>query len=71
IPAETEIHSSGWVQWNGIPDSGYWSWSDVFSDDDNENGVVLWTMAPGTYTVEISRREDGTQLDAIVISRID
>ena len=71
IPAETEIHSSGWVQWNGIPDTGRWSWSDVFSDDDNENGVVLWTMTPGTYTLEIAYREDGAQLDAIVISRID
>jgi len=71
IPAETEIHSSGWVQWNGIPDTGRWSWSEVFSDDDNENGVVLWTMAPGTYTLEIAYREDGAQLDAIVVSRID
>ena len=71
ILAETEIHSSGWVQWNGIPDLGHWSWSDVFSDDDNENGIVLWSMGPGTYTLEIARREDGAQLDAIVISRID
>jgi hypothetical protein len=32
---------------------------------------VLFTMDPGAHTLEIARREDGAQLDAIVISRID
>jgi hypothetical protein len=71
IPAETVIHSSGWVQWNGMPDPGRWFWNDVFSDDAVGNATVLFAMDPGTYTLEIARREDGTQLDAIVISRID
>ncbi|MHC4508791.1 MAG: discoidin domain-containing protein, partial [Planctomycetota bacterium] len=71
IPAETEIHSSGWVQWNGMTDPGYWFWDDVFSDDAAGNATVLFTMAPGTYSLEIARREDGAQLDVIVISRID
>ncbi|UCC99276.1 MAG: hypothetical protein JSW66_05200, partial [Phycisphaerales bacterium] len=70
-PAETELHSSGWVRWNDTPDLGGWFWSDVFSDDDNEDATVLFTMDPGTYTLEVVRREDGAQLDLIVISRID
>ncbi|UCC97970.1 MAG: discoidin domain-containing protein [Phycisphaerales bacterium] len=70
-PAETELHSSGWVRWNDPPDLGGWFWSDVFSDDDNEDATVLFTMDPGTYTLEIARREDGAQLDLIVISKID
>jgi hypothetical protein len=71
IPAETVIHSSGWVQWNGMPDPGRWYWNDVFSDDAPGNATVLFTMEPGTYTLEIARREDGAQLDAIVISKVD
>jgi hypothetical protein len=71
IPAETTIHSSGWVMWNGMPDPGRWYWNEIFSDNAPGNATVLFTMEPGTYTLEIARREDGTQLDAIVISRID
>ncbi|MHC4594983.1 MAG: hypothetical protein ACYS19_08570, partial [Planctomycetota bacterium] len=70
-PAETEIHSSGWVQWNGIPDLRRWSWNDVFSDDDDENATVLFTLPAGQHTLEIGYREDGAMLDAIVISKID
>jgi len=71
IPTETELHSSGWVSWNGMPDAGNWYWHDVFSDDDDENATVLFTMPAGTYTLEIGYREDGALLDAIVISKID
>jgi hypothetical protein len=71
IPIETELDPSGWVEWNGIPDTGDWYWNDVFSDDDDEDATVLFTMPAGTYTLEIGYREDGTMLDAIVISKID
>jgi hypothetical protein len=71
IPAETEIDSSGWVRWNDPPDAPNWFWNDVFSDDDNEDATVLFTMPAGTYTLEIAYRETGAMLDAIVISRID
>ncbi|UCC98982.1 MAG: hypothetical protein JSW66_03670, partial [Phycisphaerales bacterium] len=70
-PAETELHSSGWVRWNDTPDLGGWFWSDVFSDDDNEDAKVLFTLAPGAHTLEIARREAGAHLDVIVISKID
>jgi len=71
IPAETELHSSGWVRWNDPPDSDNWFWNDVFSDDDDQDATVLFTMPAGTYTLEIARREDGAMLDVIVISKID
>ena len=70
-PAETELHSSGWVRWNDMPDTGNRLWADIFSDDDDEDATVLFTMDPGAYTLEIARREDGAQLDAIVISKVD
>ncbi len=71
IPVETELHSSGWVRWNDPPDAANWFWNDVFSDDDDENATVLFTMPAGTYTLEIAYREDGALLDIIVISKID
>jgi len=71
IPAETEINSSGWIRWNDPPDAANWFWNDVFSDDDDQDATVLFTMPAGTYTLEIAYRETGAMLDAIVISRID
>ena len=70
-PAETELDSSGWVRWNDPPDTPNWFWNDVFSDDDDQDATVLFTMPAGTYTLEIGYRETGAMLDAIVISRID
>jgi hypothetical protein len=70
-PAETELHSSGWVRWNDPPDTANWFWNDVFSDDDDQDATVLFTMPAGTYTLEIAYRETGAMLDAIVISKID
>ena len=71
-PAETELHSTGWVRWNDMPDTGNWLWSDVFSNDNvgTDDPTVLFTMPTGTYTMEIARREDGAQLDVIVISKV-
>ncbi len=71
IPAETELDPSGWVEWNGMPDEGSWYWHDVFSDDDDEDATVLFTLPAGTYTLEIGYREDGAMLDAIVIYKVD
>ncbi len=70
-PAETELDSSGWVRWNDPPDAANWFWNDVFSDDDDQDAIVLFTMPAGTHTLEIAYRETGAMLDAIVISRID
>ena len=70
-PAETELHSSGWVRWNDPPAVTNWFWNDVFSDDDDQDATVLFTMPAGTYTLEIARREAGAMLDALVISKVD
>jgi len=70
-PAEMQLHTSGWVRWNDPPPADNWFWSDVFSDDDPQDATVLFTMGPGPHTLEIARREDGTQLDVIVISKVN
>lgn len=67
---QTVNHSSGWIRWSDPPDSDVWYWHDVFSAEDNGE-TVLFTMAPGTYTLEVAYREDAALMDAILISKID
>ncbi len=62
----TTNHSSGWVRW-GVVNSGSWSWSSVQSMDD-DGQTVEFTLAAGTYTLEIAYREDGTLLDRFLIT---
>jgi len=61
---------TGWVRWSDPPDSDNWFWYDVFSGD-HDGETANWTLAAGTHTLEIARREDGALLDIIVISKID
>ena len=32
------------VRWNDPPDVASWFWDDVFSDDDDQDAIVLFTM---------------------------
>ncbi|MBW7990080.1 MAG: hypothetical protein FVQ84_08710 [Planctomycetes bacterium] len=67
---QTTNHSSGWVRWSDPPNSDSWYWDDVFSaEDDGE--TVLFTMDPGTYTLEVGYREDGALMDTILISKVE
>jgi hypothetical protein len=66
---QTKNHASGWVRWNGLQD-GDWHWEDVFSSDDG-NQIVLFTMKPGTYTLEVAYREETSLLDALMIVRVN
>ena len=58
---------SGWVRFNDISDGAEWHWDEVHSSD-HGNAVTNWTLAAGTHTLEIARREDGTLLDTILIT---
>ncbi len=66
---QTANHSSGWVRWNDMAGGSDWQWDVVHSSDDG-NAEVEWTMAVGTYTLEIAYREDGALIDAIMIAKI-
>ncbi|MHC4511237.1 MAG: hypothetical protein ACYTAO_20200, partial [Planctomycetota bacterium] len=61
---------TGWIRFNDISDGAAWHWDEVHSND-HSDAVVNLTLPEGQNTLEIVRREDGTLLDAIVISRID
>ncbi len=58
---------TGWVRFNEIAAGTEWHWDEVHSND-HGNAVVTWTLPAGSHTLEIGKREDGTWLDAIVIT---
>ena len=55
---------NGWMNWGFPAGARTWQWSEF------ANGAtgIRCTLAAGTYTLEIAYREDGAQLDAIVIT---
>jgi hypothetical protein len=71
IPGATNYspgtHGSGWIRFNDIEAGAEWHWDDVHSSD-HGNAVVKITLPAGQHTLEVARREDGGQLDAIVIT---
>ena len=64
---QTKNHASGWVRWSDPANGDTWHWEEVFSADDASQ-TVKFTLAAGTHTLEIARREDGALLDAILIT---
>jgi hypothetical protein len=73
VGAESQTHEdpdqsgTGWVMFNGIEQGSEWVWDEVHSAD-HDGEVVNWTLAAGDYTLEIGKREDGTLIDAILIT---
>jgi len=66
----TTNHASGWVRWSDPPNGDTWHWDAIFSTDD-ANTDVEWTMAAGTYTLEVAYREDGALVDGFLIQSLD
>jgi len=60
----------GWVQFNDIPRGQYWHVVTVHDSQANKR-VVQWTLAAGTYTMQIAYREAGACVDAIVIQSVN
>jgi hypothetical protein len=58
---------TGWVRFNDIEPGSQWVWDEVHSND-HDSEVVNWTLPEGEHTLEIAKREDGSLLDAILIT---
>ena len=58
--------NDGWINWNFAVGTT-WHWGEVINTDAS-NIPIRYTLQPGSYTLEIAYREDGAQLDAIVIT---
>jgi hypothetical protein len=70
---DVDVHSSGelenetWIRQNSMPSNDdYWIWMQAYSDSDSDR--LLFTLTPGTHTLKISRREEWTKIDAIIIT---
>jgi len=63
---QTANDPSGWVRW-GVDNGSTWHWADVESMDD-DGQTVHFTIPAGTYTMELAYREDGTLLDAFLLT---
>jgi hypothetical protein len=57
----------GWINTNPMDAGDAWHWDEIHNDQQDDN-VVQFTLSPGEHTLEIAKREDGTLLDAIVIT---
>jgi len=57
----------GWVNTNPMDSGDIWHWDEIHNDQQDDN-VVHFTLSAGQHTLEIAKREDGTRLDAIVIT---
>jgi hypothetical protein len=68
---QTLNHESGWAWFDVFGTIDYWNWEEVSSSTDSQDPTILWTMEPGTYTLEISCREAGAAWDAIVITKVE
>jgi len=60
-------HSSGWIRFNDIAAGPEWHWDEVHSSD-HGNAVVSVTLPAGQHSLQIAYREDGCQVDAILIT---
>ncbi|MEM1127268.1 MAG: T9SS type A sorting domain-containing protein [Bacteroidota bacterium] len=61
------VDGGDWVRWNTLPSSNAWTWNQV-KDSDFSGLPVVFDLAPGTSTVEIAYREDGAQLDRLLLT---
>jgi hypothetical protein len=74
VIAPTDGDDSFWVKmdggsaikWNGIPLGSAWHWVQVKAD--GSSTASHFTLANGAHTLKIAYREDGTKLDAFIIT---
>lgn len=63
--------ANGWLHFNDIPTGDFWHWSQEVKNEGGAEPPVEFTMAAGTYNLEISYRAAALRIDAIVFSKIE
>ena len=64
--SEQITREDGWIVSN-MEDGDTWHWDNILNYQQNDN-VVYFTLEAGQHTLEIAKREDGTRVDAILIT---
>ncbi|MEM1011590.1 MAG: fibro-slime domain-containing protein [Planctomycetota bacterium] len=59
-----QVDGSAWARWNTFPSTGNWEWDDVH---DSSGTAVTYTLSAGQHTLRVGYREDGAQLDKLVV----
>src|SRR6185295_15942816 len=58
------------IKWNEIPLGSSWHWA-LVRPDVATNPPATFNLPPGRHTLKIAYREDGTRLDALVVTNIN
>jgi hypothetical protein len=61
------VDGGTWYQWNNIPIGTEWHWDDVH-DTGAMDAVVEFDLTAGQHTLNVARREEGSELDKILIT---
>jgi hypothetical protein len=61
------VDNGAWINWNEMPTGDAWVWDDLHNFADG-NAVVTYNLGAGTHTLEVAYREDGAQLDRILVT---
>jgi len=61
------MDGGSWTLWNNIPSTSTWQWDDVH-DSNNGGSVVSYNLSSGNHTLTIGYREDGAQLDKVLVT---
>jgi len=63
--------ADGWLHFNDIPTGDFWHWSQEVKHEGGAEPPVEFTLAAGTYNLEIAYRGADLRIDAIVFSKIE
>ncbi|MEM6315036.1 MAG: hypothetical protein AAF743_13170, partial [Planctomycetota bacterium] len=61
------VNGGTWSTWNTIPTGTTFTWNAVEDTPTPGSPEIVYTLPAGTNTLEIAYREDGAQLDRIVV----
>ncbi len=75
VAMTNQAHSSGWARWNSLDANGsqtaWFRWDSVHDSDVSGEVPIVWTLPyNGRYQLQLARREDGTEYDAMFISSV-
>ena len=58
------VDEGTWFKWNDWDTGGTWQWIE-FSDNDNANTPVRYTLSAGSHSIDLAYREDGAGIDKL------
>ena len=58
------VDEGTWYKWNDWNTASTWQWI-AFSNNDDGNTLVKYTLTPGNHTIDIAYREDGARIDKL------